>query len=178
MRVEPKIETPTREMLGHAIRGEMPELGEAIEAVDDQDYEQSVALCIIAAGYIAIDVSGRWPTDDDLSEIARHTAATTTRYELSQEDIYEYLSRAALGGELVNDVFAPPEVAFTLPLLITGRLLVAFGPRDKEWWEYLDTIWNAVNFAESADLTLLPALMLRFYRGRAHGPEKIPPPPP
>jgi hypothetical protein len=166
MRIEPKTEKPTREMLGHAIRGEMPELAETIRAAGKDVYRESVALCIIAAGYLAIDVSARWPTAADLQEIARHTATTTTDHQLSQQDVYEYISRAALGGELITDVFPETERAFTLPVLITGRLLVAFCPRDKEWWEYLDSIWNAVNAAERADLSMLPALMLRFQRAR------------
>lgn len=168
MPVEPKIEEPTRTMLGHAIRGEMPELAEAIKAAGDDVYAGSIVLCIIAAGYIAIDVSGRWPTAEDVAEIARHVATTCKRYELSQKDIREYLSRAALGGELIDDVFTEPEAAYALPLLITARLLIAFkNPGEKEWWEYLDTIWNAVNLSERTDLALLPALMLRGYRPKA-----------
>jgi hypothetical protein len=178
MPVEPKTEEPTREMLSHAIRGEIPELGAAVKAAGTDVYLVSVVLCIIAAGYLAIDVSARWPTDADVREIARHTATTTTHFELSQQDVYEYISRAALGGELIDDVFPEVEAAFLLPVLITGRLLVAFCPKDKEWWEYLDTIWNAVNAAEVTDLSVLPALMLRFQRPREAEKHKHKPPSP
>jgi hypothetical protein len=178
MPVEPKTEEPTRKMLGHAIRGEIPELGETITAAGDDAFRVSIALCILAAGYLAIDVSARWPTDADVREIARHSAATSSEYELSQQEVYEYISRAALGGELITDVFLEAEAAFLLPVLITGQLLVAFCPKDKEWWEYLDAIWNAINAAEATDLSVLPALMLRFQRPREAEKHKHKPPSP
>lgn len=167
MRVEPKTEKPTREMLGHAIRGEQAELEAAIEAAGDETYAVSIALCIIASGYIAVDLSGRWPTEADIREIARHAAATSTKYELREQDVYDYLSRSALGFEPVDGVFPNAGPAYGLPVLITAQMLVAFRLGDgKEWWEYLDSIWNAVNAAEQADLSVLPALMLRSQRVR------------
>jgi hypothetical protein len=53
-----------------------------------------------------------------------------------------------------------------LPLQVTSTLLLAFLPRDKQWWEYLDVIENALDAAEQADLSSLPALMLRSQRVR------------
>jgi hypothetical protein len=35
-------------------------------------------------------------------------------------------------------------------------LLLAFVPRDKHWWEYLDVVENALDAGEQADLSLLP----------------------
>ena len=40
-------------------------------------------------------------------------------------------------------------------------------PGGKHWWEYLDVIENALDAAEQADLSLLPALMLRSHRVKA-----------
>jgi hypothetical protein len=34
-------------------------------------------------------------------------------------------------------------------------------PREKDWWEYLDQIWEAAETAERTSLSVLPALMLR-----------------
>ena len=36
-----------------------------------------------------------------------------------------------------------------------------FSPEEKDWWEYLDQIWEAAETAERTSLTVLPALMLR-----------------
>jgi hypothetical protein len=165
--VEPKTEEPTREMLGHAMRGDLTGLEAAIETAGDETYGMSIALCLIAAGYIAVDVTGRWPTEADVREIARHTAATSTEYELREQDVYDFVSRGALGFKTMEEVFPDPEQDYSLPVLITAQLLVAFCPRDNDLWGYLDTIWNAVNAAEDADLSLLPALMLRSQRVRA-----------
>jgi hypothetical protein len=165
MRIDPKVEKPTRTMLGHAIRGELDELATVIQAAGNETYLGSIALCLAVAGYIAIDVCRmQWPGDADLREIARHTAETTTKFDLSASDIHDYLARAVLSFERLDQVFPSVESAVTLPVLITGRVLISFCPSDKEWWEYLDLIWNAVNAAAGIDLSVLPALMLRARR--------------
>jgi hypothetical protein len=105
MRIDPRIEEPAREMLGHAIRGELPELEATIDAAGDQTYAAGITLCMIAAGYIAVDLAGRWPTEADVRELARHTAASSTDYELREQDVYDYLTRGALGFQPIREVF-------------------------------------------------------------------------
>jgi hypothetical protein len=165
MHIDPKIEEPTREMLGHAIHGELSELRAKIEAVGDETYAMGIALCLIVAGYIAVDLSGRWPTEADVREIARHTAASSTNYELREQDVYNYLSRGALGFRPMEEVLPDPDADHTLPVLITAKMLTAFRLGDgHDLWGYLDTVWNAVEGAERVDLSMLPALTLRSHR--------------
>jgi DNA-binding IclR family transcriptional regulator len=156
-------------MLGQVIRGELQDLATTIHAGGNDTYLASIGLCMLVAGYIAIDVSQRWPTAADIEEIARHTAETTTGLGLGQQDVYSYLSRAVLGSEPVDDVFPDAGKALTAPVLATGRLLLAFCPRDTDWWEYLDTIWNANDAADRADLSMLPALMFKWRRNFPQG---------
>jgi len=169
MHIDPRIEEPTREMLGHAIRGELPELEAEIDAVGDETYAAgTITLCLIAAGYIAVDLARRWPAEADVREIARHTAASSTDYELREQDVYDYLSRGALGFQPIQEVFPDPGQDYTLPVLITAQMLLAFRLGDgHDLWGYLDTVWNAVEAAEQADLSLLPALILRSQRVEA-----------
>jgi hypothetical protein len=168
MRIDPRIEEPTREMLGHAIRGELPELEATIGAVGDETYAAGITLCMIAAGYIAVDLAGRWPTEVDVRELARHTAASSTDYELREQDVYDYLTRGALGFQPIQEVFPDPGQDYTLPVLITAQMLIAFRLGDgHNYWGYLDSVWNAVEAAEQADLSLLPALILRSQRLKA-----------
>ena len=168
MRIDPRIEEPTREMLGHAIRGELPALEAEIVAVGDETYAAGITLCMIIAGYVAVDLAGRWPTEADIRELARHTAASSTDYELREQDVYDYLSRGALGFQPIQQVFPDPAQDYTLPVLITAQMLIAFRLGDgRNSWEYLDTVWGAVEAAEQADLSLLPALMLRSQRIKA-----------
>jgi hypothetical protein len=164
MQIDPSIEKPTRTLLGHAIRGELQALAPQIHAMGDAAYRESLAFCLAAAAYIAIDVSGRWPTEADIREIATRTAQATTKFELGDSDIYDYLSRAAFGNERIDDVFSSLPAAGALPLLITARLLVSFRPQETDWWEYLDQIEMAFEAAETMDLSVLPALMLRSRR--------------
>jgi hypothetical protein len=118
---------------------------------------------VFASAYVAIDVSGRWPTDADLRDIAARAANSATRLDISEQEIHQYLSRVALGSERLDEVFADTGVA-TIPLFATANLLLKFGPRDKEWWEYLDQIWDAASTAQRVSLAALPALMLRARR--------------
>jgi hypothetical protein len=161
MPIDPKIEQPTRTMLGHAMRHELDDLAAVVAAEGTETVAESVALCVFASGYIVIDVSGmRWPTEPVLRKIAHNAAAAATNLDLDETDIYEYLSRAVLGSERLDDIFPMPKAGM-LPLLITANLLATFRPREKHWWEYLDQIWDAAESAERANLAMLPALMLR-----------------
>ena len=111
MGIDPKIEQPTRTMLGHAIRHELDDLADVIRAVGNESFLGSIPLCLFASAYIAIDVSERWPTDADLREIAKRATKSATRLDISEQEIYEYLSRVALGSEKLDDVFSDEGVA-------------------------------------------------------------------
>ena len=99
--IDQEVEEPARQMLGHAIRGELAELAAAIRAGGSERYRQVLGLFLVTAAYIAVDVSGRWPTDADLRKIARTVAEHENSTALTEVDVHEYLSGAALG-------FRPP----------------------------------------------------------------------
>jgi hypothetical protein len=159
--IDPRTEEPARDMLGHAIRGETQGLSTLIRAVGDERYRQVLGLCLIAAAYVAVDVTGRWPTDADVREIARLASERGTEIPLDQEDVYDYLSGAALGFNSLPQALGDDLAAAPLPIFITGTLLFAFRPEGKKWWDYLDQIWAAYEQAETLDLAVLPALQVR-----------------
>jgi hypothetical protein len=164
MRIDPGIEKPTRDLLAHAIRGELKEMGNLIYAIGDQRYLECISLCIAIAGYIGTEASQRWPTEADLHEIARHASATTTRFDLDESAVFDFLSRVVFGADKLDQVFPDLADSTTLPVLATARILVSFRPqylRDKEWWDYLDVIEGASEQATALDPAVLPALMFR-----------------
>jgi hypothetical protein len=166
MGIDPKIEQPTRKMLGYAIRHELDDLAALIITEGNEAYLSATALCMIASAYIAIDVSGmRWPSEVVLRAIANNAAKSATGLDVSEGDIFEFLSRVALGSERIDLVFSPEQVA-TVPLYTTANLLLSFCPRDKDWWEYLDEIWDATETADHTSLSVLPSLMLRARKER------------
>ena len=57
MRIDPKIEQPTRSMLGHAMRHQLDDLADAIRAAGNETFTASIPLCVFASGYIAINIS-------------------------------------------------------------------------------------------------------------------------
>ena len=150
MGIDPRIEQPTRKMLGYAIRHELDDLAALVRDEGNDVLPGSISLCVLVSAYIAIDVSDRWPTDADLLEIAKYAAESATQLDITEQEIYEYLSRVALGSEKLDDVFSVGGLA-TVPLFVTANLLLTFHPRERNWWEYLDQIWDA---AETADLRL------------------------
>jgi hypothetical protein len=166
MAIDRKAEQATRTMLGHAMRNELDDLAEAMRTAGNDALLRAIPLCLLASAYIAIDVSDRWPTDADLHDIAKRAARSATELDISEEEIYEYLSRVALGAEKVDDVFSAEGIV-PIPLYATANLLLTFRPRDKHWWEYLNQIWDAAETAERTSLTVLPALMLRARRESA-----------
>jgi hypothetical protein len=147
-------------MLGHAIRHELDDLAALVRAEGNETLVSILPLCLFTSAYIAIDVSDRWPTDADFREIAKHASESATELDITEQEIYEYLSRVALGPQKLDDVFSIEGLA-TIPLFATANLLLTFSPGEKHWWEYLDQIWEAV---ERTSFTVLPALMLRARR--------------
>jgi hypothetical protein len=166
MVIDPKVEQPARTMLGHAIRHELDEIADMIGRLGGERFAACIPLWIFASAYVAVDVSGRWPSDADLREIAARAAKSATRLDIGEQEIYEYLSRVALGSQRLDEVFSDEGIG-TIPLFATANLLLKFGPEEKEWWEYLDQIWDAAEAAESTKLTVLPALLLRAHRESA-----------
>ena len=166
MGIDRKAEQVIRTMLGHAMRHELDDLAALIGTAGKETLLRGLPLCLLASAYIAIDVSDRWPTEADLREIAKHASEAETELDISEQVIYEYLSRVALGREKLDDVF-PDEGIIPIPLYATANLLLTFRPREKHWWEYLDQIWGAAETAERTSLTVLPALMLRARRESA-----------
>jgi hypothetical protein len=174
MAIDQKIEQPTRKMLGHAIRHELDKLAAVAEAEGAETVAGSIPLCLFAAAYIAIDVSDRWPTDADLREIAKAAAESVTRLDITEREIYEYLSRVALGTEQPDDVFSAEGIA-TVPLFATANLLLTFCPKEMDWFEWLDQIVNAAVASERVRWEVLPALMLRV-RKQGEGRKRNTPP--
>lgn len=160
MRIDPRVEQPTRKMLGHAVRHELDELAAMILDIGNEAFFGSIPLCVLASAYIALDVNRQWPADADLREIAKTVSESQDRLDISRQRIYEFLSRVAFGREKVEDVFATEGIV-TIPIYATASLLVTFCPSEKHWWEYLDQIWDAVEAADRTPVSVLPALMLR-----------------
>lgn len=163
MSVDPKVEAPTRKMLGHVLRGELSEFAALVEGIGSQMYESAVALCIMASGYIAVDTSGRWPVDVDVKALAKR-AATTRGSQVTEAEISTYLSRVVLAGESPLSVFEDQKKAAVIPVFATADLLVSFSGNYADQWEYLDEIWNAVDAADQAAPAVLPAMVFRFGR--------------
>jgi hypothetical protein len=168
MLIDPKVDGVARELLGHAVRGELDEYASAVGAIGERGYLAAGELCTRVAGYIAIDVCGQeWPTQVDLLRIAKIMAKAEMRFALDEQEVYDYLALAALGFQPVVDVFPDLAKAGTIPFFVTAALLVAYHQEGTHWWEYLDAIEKALEEAAPLPPETLPAVVLQARKARA-----------
>lgn len=168
MRIDPKVETATRKILGHAIRGESGEISNLIREIGENRYRECISFGVVIAGYIVIDVLGPdWPKEGGLRKMAEGAAKARMGIELDESQLYDYLRKSAVGFQTLENVFFSAEDLATKPLLMTASLLLSFCPRDKDQWQYLDSIEAALELADSVDQSALPAMILRAHRDEA-----------
>lgn len=168
MRIDPKIEKPTRALLGHAIRGEWDEFTGVIEDAGEERFLECLSLCLRIAGYIAIDVcGGTWPSDADLRELGQRMAAVDLDLGLTEADVYNYLARSALGFEPLADVFPDKEQVGGVPVFATAALLVSYRRHGTDWWDYLEQIERALEEAAALSEDAFPAALLLSRRNYA-----------
>lgn len=171
MRIDKAVEGPTRKMLGHAMRGELDALpATAATLGGDMRRQESLELCVLISGYVAVDVCGaQWPTDAAVRKLADDTAAATTAFPLDPSILYTYLARAALGFEPLDRVFPNRTEETFDPVLMTAALLMTHHPKTTDVWQYLNETEEALEAAVTAKRTLIPAMILR-----AHMPDAGP----
>jgi hypothetical protein len=162
MVTDPKVEEPTRDLLEHAIRGELRELTELMTKLGAERMAACLTLCLRVSGYVVIDIAGhKWPTEADLREIAQRMAAVDLNFNLEETDAYAFLARAAIGFEPLFDVFPDKEGrAVMVPVLTTAALLASYRRSPRHWWEYLDAVEQALEQAAPLPEETVPAVLL------------------
>lgn len=162
MVIDPKVEEPTRNLLEHAIRGELDELTQLLTELGSERTVGCLILCLRVSGYVVIDISGhKWPSEADLREIAQRMAAVDLDFNLEEPDVYDFLARSAIGFEPLFDVFPDKEgKAVMVPILTTAALLASYRRSPRHWWEYLDVIEQALEQAAPLPEETVPAVLL------------------
>lgn len=166
MRIDPKVEQPTRTMLGHAIRGELDELATTIRGLGNgRRFAECIGLSVAIAGYIAVDVLGpNWPGEAGLRRMAEHAANSEIDFQLDEVQVYDYLNKSAVGFQPLDRVFATTDEMTSLPIVMTASLMLAFCPREQEVWDYLTDIEEALELSDSVKPSALPAMIIRAHR--------------
>jgi hypothetical protein len=168
MLIDAKVEVAARDLLGHAVKGELSEFAAVAEAIGEQRYREAGSLCLRVSGYIAIDVCGQeWPGCADVRGLAAIAANGDARFCLEEHDVYEYLAYVSLGIHPIQEIFPDEKKAATLPFFVTAILLDAYRPEGKEWWEYLDVIEKALDDAAPLAPETIPAAVLLARKARA-----------
>jgi hypothetical protein len=168
MLIDAKADEVARELLGHAIGGELDEYAAIVRGMGEREILAASALCDRVAGYIAVDICGQeWPTQVDLMRIAQIMAKADMKFALDETEVYDYLALGALGFQPLLDVFPDMAKAGTIPFFVTAALLVAYHPDGKQWREYLEIIERALAEATPLPPETLPAVVLHARQARA-----------
>lgn len=175
MPIDPRVEEPLRELLGHAIRDELDDVAEKMLEAGEQVYEAIRALCVQVSAYITIDVSNRWPAEADLHEVAKIGARSVTKLPVTEDEMYEFLARSVFGFERIVDVFPDAKRASIVPLFTTANILLSFSHEGKHWSDYLDVIESGIEASEETSLFVLPSLMYRHRVFSVHAGKNIRP---
>jgi hypothetical protein len=148
----PKVYELTFSMLESAAHGELDRLAALIRTHSQETCQLVLDQCVTLADCIVNGRSAAWPPSDaDLRMIAAITGSAMENPEYSRAGakppaaiadpvVYDYLSRAVVRGEHLDDVF-PAGDAAVLPVRITAAMLVAFMP-GRPWQGHLQLIWK------------------------------------
>lgn len=166
----------TFSMLEYAVQGELDRLRALIQAQNQKTCQLVLDQCLTVADCILGGRSSRWPpSDDDLRMIAAITSSSMENPEYGKvvadpsativdPAIYDYLSRAVVRGDRLDDVF-PAGDAPVLAVRITAAMLVAFFPA-RPWQGHLELIWK-LETDDGVNCTALRCAQLRLRRTSA-----------
>jgi hypothetical protein len=162
----------TRSMLGYAARGERDSLAASIRAQNQITRQLVLDQCVAVADCILGGRSTTWPpSEDDLRMIAAITNSSMENPEygnprgkppaaIADSVIYNFLSRAVVRGERLDDVF--PADAAVLAVRITAAMLVAFMPA-RPWQGHLELIWK-LETEDGVNCSALRSAQIRLRR--------------
>jgi hypothetical protein len=144
----PRIYELTRTMLYAAVHGQLDRLAALIRAENQKTRQLVLDQCVAVADCIVNGRSAAWPPSEaDLRMIAAITSSCIENPEcrgprteppaaIADPVVYDYLSRAVVCGERIDD-----EDAAILVVRITAAMLVAFLP-GRPWQGHLELIWK------------------------------------
>jgi hypothetical protein len=169
----PRVNELTRTMLDYAARGQLDRLTASIRAEDQKTCQLVLDQCVAVADCIINGRSAAWPPSEaDLRMIAAITSSSMENPEypeprtkppaaIADPVVYDYLSRAVVRGERIDDVFPAGDGA-VLAVRITAAMLVAFLPA-RPWQGHLELIWK-LETDDGVNCSALRAAERRFRR--------------
>ena len=169
----PRIYELTRTMLDHAVHGQLDRLATRLRAENQNTTQLVLDQCVTVADCIVNGRSAAWPPSEaDLHMIAAITSSCMENPEYSEARveppaaiadpvIYDFLSRAVVRGERIDDVFRTGDPA-VLAVRITAAMLVAFLPgRPRQG--HLELIWK-LETDDGVNCSALRSAARRFRR--------------
>jgi len=150
--IPPRIYELTHTALTYAVHGELDLLAARLCAENQKTCQLVLDQCVVVADCILNGRSAAWPPSEaDLRMIAAITSSCMENPEdpepltkpaaaIADPVVYDFLSRAVVRDERIEDVF-PDGDAAVLAVRITAAMLVAFLPA-RPWQGHLELIWK------------------------------------
>lgn len=167
----PRVYELTRSMLHHAVVGELDHLAAVILVQDQKTCQLVLDQCVAVADCILGGRSAAWPPGEaDLRMIAAITSSSMETPEygkasakpaIADPAVYDYLSRAVVRGDHLDDVFPAGDGAI-LAVRITAAMLVAFMPA-RPWQGHLELVWK-LETDDGVNCSALRCAQLRLRR--------------
>lgn len=157
MRVDPSIEAPLRSALRDVINENPEAAGQNLAPLNPDQLTQALYYSWFAIGYVVVDVygdtDGNWQREDPglrsgSQELAQRLIRDVSPwFELGSGGDVAVFIEACVTGEMGRAIPEGVNVEQLpqLSVISAGYLLDRYRPEGKEWFEYLDQIWN---FAE------------------------------
>lgn len=118
----------------------------AFHDLDDEDWQQAIALGVFVAGFIVNDVHRDGGTEEQLRELATKIVESESGWiDLEAETVARFLAAAATGDTSFSGV--PREDIIGHTFVSGGHLLATYRLEGQDWWSYLDEIEAAAEAA-------------------------------
>lgn len=162
----PRIYELTRTMLDYAAHGQPDRLAVRLREENQKTCQLVLDQCVVVAHCIVNGRSATWPPSEaDLRMLAAITSSCTESPEptaaIADPVVYNFLSRAVVLGERIDDVIGTEDPA-VLTVRITAAMLVAFLP-GRPWQGHLELIWK-LETDDGVNCTALRSAARRFRR--------------
>ncbi|HEX6445731.1 MAG TPA: hypothetical protein VF053_11625 [Streptosporangiales bacterium] len=147
MRIDPKVEEPTRDLFGHALRAEHEDFQKRLASVDGETVSEAMTLAGTIVAYVCIDAcGGQQPTEEEFDTLTDNVVSADSEYSLTAQEVRDYLVKGVFGGQVLHEVLDPKD-AVRFPFIVGAYLLAGYSHDDQAWWDYLDEVEAAIEAA-------------------------------
>jgi hypothetical protein len=91
MRIGPKVEEPTRDLIGHALRAEHEDFQKRLASVDGETISEAMTLAGAIVAYVCIDAcGGQRPNEEEFDTLTDNVISADSEYSFAAQEVRDY----------------------------------------------------------------------------------------